>query len=674
MTSSKPEERSSSASARRDTEAFLKTMRGRFRLAQEALTDIHKEAKKDWEFRLGQQWEQKIEAERTRDGRPCYTINRIPQFLRQVTGEQKKQRPAIQVSPIGDGADVETAEIIQGVARHIERTSNAEEAYDTAFEAMATGGFGFLRIVTDYVDGDSFDQEIKIVRDPNPFAHYPDPRCKELDYSDAKFWFVEDWLSREDFQDEYPESALQGLGDFQGIAAAAPEWIERDAIRVAEYFWVEEKKVAVKKGKASRTKTVRTVHWCKTNGLEILEEADVPGEYIPIVPCLGEEVRLDGKRHLIGLVRYARSPQQLYNIWQSAMAETIALAPKAPFQATPTQIEGFEDLYEQANTSNLPYLPYNPDPKADGKPSRNFGEPPIQAITQAIAHADNDLKTTTGLYDASLGAPGPEQSGKAILLRQQQGSAATFGFVDSMKRTIKHAGRIVLGWIPVYYDAPRVVRIVNPDGSSDTVKINQPFTDDAGLKKVFDLTVGRYDVSISTGPSFDAAREEAASSMLQLVQAQPALMQVIGDLLVKNFDWPMAEEISERLKKLLPPQLQDQDANALPQAQAKLAQAQQMIQQLSQTVHKLVDQKQAKLPELASRERIALIQAKAGIIEAALKAQSQEAIVAFQADLEQIDRQLALLPDPGMETQNGDGAGAPQPATPQVQPQQPLAA
>lgn len=678
MTSSQPRPR--------NTEAILKQMRDRFRIAQEAITLPHQEALEDWQYRLGEQWPREIETQRKADGRPCYTINRIPQFLRQVTNEQKKQRPAIQIFPIGDGADVETAEIVQGVARHIERTSNAEEAYDTAFEHMATGGFGYFRIVTDYVDGDSFDQEIKIVREPNPFAHYPDPRCKELDYSDAKFWFVLDRMSAEEFQEQYPHSQLQGLSDFEGIADQAPDWIERDAILVAEYFWVEEKQIVKRKGKSTRTKTVRTVHWCKTNGIEILEETEVPGEYIPIVPVLGEEITLEGKRHLIGLVRFARTPQLLYNIWQSAMAESIALAPKAPFQATPTQIEGFEDLYEQANNANLPYLPYNPDPKAPGPPQRNFAEPPIQAITSAIAHADNDLKTTTGLFDASLGAPGPEQSGKAILARQQQGNTATYGFVDSMKRAIKHAGRIVIGWIPAIYDAPRVVRIVNPDGTSDTVKINQPFQDDAGLQKVFDLTVGCYDVAVSTGPSYDAARQEAATSMLQLIQAQPELMQVIGDLLVKNFDWPMAEEISQRLKKLLPPQLQDQDAQALPQAQAKLAQAQQMIQQLSATVHKLVDQKMAKLPELASRERIALVQAKAGIIEAALKAQSQEAIVAFQADLEQIDRQLALMPDPGLETQAGDGnsaarggastggpetAGTPQPAAPQAQPQQP---
>jgi hypothetical protein len=643
----------------RDDAAFLAKMRQRFQIASEALTEIHASALSDWSFRLGEQWDEKIKADRAADGRPCYTINRLPQFLRQITGEQRKNRPAIQISPIGDGSDVETAEIMQGVVRHVERISNADEAYDTAFDHMLTGGFGYFRIVTDYVDGDSFDQEIKIVREPNSFAHFPDPRAKEVDYSDARFWFVTDQMDRDDYIAEYGESALAGAEDWGSLADQAPSWIERDSVRVVEYFWIESKEETVKKGDKSRTKTTKSVHWCKTNGVEILDESELPGEYIPIVPVLGEEITVKGRKHLIGLVRYAKTPAQLYNLWQSAMAETIALAPKAPYLVTETQIEGYEELWDQANSANLPYLPIKVDKNAPGWPARQFGEPPIQAITGAIAHADNDLKSTTGLYDASLGAPGPEQSGKAILLRKQQGDAATFGFQDSMTRAIKHAGRIILAWIPVVYDQPRVIHIILPDGTSQATRINTPFADPQGLAKCFDLTAGRYDCAISSGPSYMAAREEAAASIMQLVQAEPSLMGIVGDLLVKNFDWPMAKEISDRLKKMLPPALQDGADAAGQQAVAQLQQAQALIQQLTQTVHQLVDEKMAKLPELASRERIALINAKAGIIEASLKAQSAEALAAFQADLAQIDRQLALMPDPGMQPQDPNAQNAP---------------
>jgi len=603
-------------------------MRKRFRMAEDALQEVHREALIDWEFRLGNQWDSDVEAARKADGRPVMTVNRLPQFLRQVTGQQKQNRPAIRISPIGDGADIETAEIEQGLVRHIESASNASDAYDTAFDAMATGGFGYFRIVTDYVDGESNDQEIKIEREPNAFAHYPDPRCRQRDYSDAKWWFVIEEMPRDEFEEEYPDSDLCGLTDFSALADNAPDWLQQDSVRVAEYFWIETK--TEKGAKGQRDQITKTVHWCKTNGVEILEESIIPGQYIPIVPVLGEELIIKGKRTLVSVVRHARVPQQLYNIWHSAMAETIALAPKAPFLVTPAQVQGFEDIWERANSENLPYLPVNPDPKAPGWPQRQFSEPPIQAIQAALMHADNDLKSTTGLYDASLGAPGPEQSGKAILLRKQQGESANFGFVDAMATAIKHAGRIVIGWIPHYYDAPRVVRIVNPDRTSKTIPINQHFQDDDGLMKVFDLTTGQYDVSVSSGPSFESARQEAAASIMQLVQANPELMNVVGDLLVQSFDWPLAPEIAERLKKMLPPQLQDQQNGATPQMQA----AQQQIQQLQAMVKQLLDEKKGKIMEIQSKERIAAMQVQAELLqtEAKIKADRAELLIENEYD------------------------------------------
>jgi hypothetical protein len=631
-------------------EKFFRTMRERFKLAQEALAEIHAEALADWKFRLGDQWDSLIEGQRKNDGRPCYVINRIPQFIRQLTGEQKKARPAIQISPIGDGSDIETAEIVQGVCRHIERCSNAEEAYDTGFDHMATGGFGFIRAVTKYVDGDSFDQEIVIEREPNAFAHYPDPRSKELDYSDARYWFVIDTLSREDYVESYGESEVAGLQDWGGLADQAPGWYERDSVRVAEYFYVETEQVTLSKNGRSRTKEEKRVYWCLTNGVEILDEEEIPGEYIPIVPVLGEEILVEGRRHLISLVRYAREPQRLYNLWQSAMAETIALAPKAPFVATAKQLEGYEEVWAKANTANFPYLPVNPDPAAPGWPVRQFGEPPIQAITSAIAHADNDLKTTTGLYDPSLGAPGPEQSGKAILLRQQQGQVSTFGFQDSMKRAIKQLGRVIVGWIPYIYDTERVVRIVNPDGTSKNVPINQHFQDDDGLRKVFDLTVGRYDVAISDGPSFESARQEAAQNMLQLVQAQPELMQVIGDLLVSNFDWPTAPQIAERLKKLLPPQLQDSPAgNIPPQVAGQMQQLAAQHQALVGAVQQLTQERDAKLLEIQSKEKIAAWQTQAQLVIALSKLNSSDAQARADLEYDRLSQLVAQGHDVAMQ-------------------------
>ncbi len=648
----------------KEQDAFFERMRKRFRVAEEALTEIHAEALEDFKFRQGQQWDVAVERKRKAEGRPCYTINRIPQFLRQVTNEQKKSRPALQISPVGEGSDIETAEIVQGLARFIERTSDADQAYDTAFDHMATGGFGFLRLLTDYEDdGEESHQEIKIQREPNPFAHFPDPRCRKLDYSDARYWFIVEPMDLEDFQEEYPDSTATGSG-FSSMAERAPGWMQGGTVRVAEYFWIESKTIKGDK----RDRTEKTVWWIKTNGIEILEGPDqLPGEWIPVIPVLGEELIVDGKRTLVGVTRYARQPQMLYNLWQSAMAESIAMAPKAPYLATPTQVEGYEEIWEDANNSNYPYLPYNPDPKAPGAPQRQVAEPAIQAINVAIQHADNDLKATTGMYDASLGKQGPEQSGKAILLRQKEGDMANFGFVDSMSRAIQHMGRIILSWIPTYYDAARIIHIVEPDGTSKTVPINQYHPEqDTGLLRIFDLTTGKYGVSVSTGPSHDSMRAEAADAILQMIGAQPSLMQVAGDLLMQCFDWPMAQELSERLKKMLPPQLQDGQGQAQipPQAQAQMAQQGQLIQQMTSTIHQLSAKLEAQQVKAASDERIALIRARAGVMEAALKAKSAEAQMLFQADLDHIDRQLSLLPDPAM----GQEAGAAQPSAPAPSP------
>lgn len=663
-------------------------MRERFKLAEESEAEIRKDALEDWKFRAGEQWDQDIQKARESDDRPCFTTNRVQQIVRHVTNEQRQQRPAIEASPIGDGSDVETAEVIQGTARHCELVSDADVAYDTSFEGMVTGGFGYFRLNAEYLSKKSFDQEPRFSRVLNPFSVYFMPGCKKSDYSDAKWAFVTDDILPDPYKEEFPNSELCSLSEFQSIGDRAPGWVRGDGVRVAEYFYIESepavivkgtdgkvyfedelpKGVKVAKDKATgepyrRDTEVDTVYWCKTNGIELLEEeTEVACEYIPIVPVLGEEFIVEGRRYLVGVVRYARTPAQMYNLWTSAMAESIALAPKAPWLATPTQIAGFETYWQRANTVNWPYLPYNPDPKAPGEPKRQFAEPPIEAITQAIAHADADIKNVSS-YDPSLALHGPEQSGKALLLRRENSDQANFGFQDNMNRAVRHGARIMLSMIQRVMDVPRIVRILNPDGTKDTVQLGKP-TYYKGAKKTFDLTVGEYDISASAGPSYDSKRKEAAASIMSLVQSFPPLMQFCGDLLVRDMDWPQSQAIADRLKKMLPAQLQDPADGQEPipaQAQQTLANQDQMIQKLTQAVHTMSAKLEAQQVQSASRERIALINAKAGILEAALKAKSAEALAIFNADIEQIDRQIAMIPDPaqGQEAAGPSGASAP---------------
>ncbi len=686
---------------RASDEKFLALARERFQLAAEAEAEIREKSLEDLRFRAGEQWPDQIRNNRTLDGRPCLTINRMPQFIRQVTNEQRQNRPAIEISPVGDGADVETAEIIQGLVRNIEVRSDGEVAYDCAGESSTTIGFGYFRIITDFVDPTSFDQEIRIERILNPFTVYFDPSCQKPDYSDANWAFIVTEMGEREYREAYPDSELASLTEFTSIGDRAPTWVGKDgsgnwSIRIAEYFYVEKTKkklVLLTTGKTkfedeieegideialgpdgkpvTRDTEVRAVKWAKINAVEKLEETDWLCEWIPIIPTLGDEFYLENKRYLTGMVRDARDPQRMYNYWNTAMTETIALAPRAPHIGAEGQFEGHEKEWRQANVRNIPYLEYKP--KSVGQelvppPQRQQYEPPVQAIAAALVHADNDLKATMGIYDASLGAPGPERSGKAILARQQEGNTANMHYLDNLKRSIRHAGRIIVALIPKIYNKAQVVKIITPDLDTKLVQINQRF-DEGGIEKLYDLTTGKYDVTVSVGPAVQTRRQEAVEALIELIKANPALAQIVSDVLVRNMDWPGAKEIADRLKKLLPPQLQDQPEGteeAIPPAvQAKLNALMEQHQQLVGEINRLIEERNTKAMELASRERIEAAKISAQLVITEAKIHAENAQAALMAEVQAIGRRLdalhesELAPMPAVSPELAGTAGAP---------------
>jgi hypothetical protein len=523
----------------------------------------------------------------------------------------------------------------------VEVNSDAEISYDTGFEHMVTGGFGYWRIVTDYVEDGSDEQDIFIRRIKNPFSVYFDPRATRPDYSDALFAFIIDDMPHELYRMNYPDSQLASLDEFTSVGDQTPGWLTKDTVRVAEYFYVEIDKKTRK----------RSVEWAKINCQEILEEESVPGRFIPIVPVLGDDQTIEGERKLVGMIRDAKDPQRFYNFHISAAAEMIALAPKAPNIVAEGQIEGHEAAWEQSNRRNFAVLTYKPVSSTNGSPmpppQRNATEPPIQAMVMMIRQADNDLKATTGIYDASLGQQGPEQSGKAVLLRQKQSDIANLNFTDNLARSIRHTGRILISMFPEVYSAANVRRIIKPDNSVQQVGVfnsqtaDQPEPDELqGATKVYDLGVGRYDVSVSVGPTYQSKRQEAVASQVAMISAYPALMPIAGDLLVRNMDWPGAEEIADRMKKMLPPQLHDQTTtDPAQQAQMAAAQVQQLQgqnQQLLQAVQNMNQVISQKLIESQSKENIALIQEATKLNVARINASKDR-------DVAGADREMDLL-------------------------------
>jgi hypothetical protein len=620
---------------REATRDFLTLAKERFKTITDAESVLRQKMLEDLEFRASEQWPDGVRTMREQDNRPCLTVNRMPSFIRQVTNNQRVSRPAIEVSPTGDASDQAVAEIIQGVVRHIEIKSDADVAYTTAGEHQCTMGRGYVRVVTDYIDDDSFslDQEIKIARVPNPFAVYMDPNSQQPDASDARYGFVVEDLPISEYRNRFPDSELAGLSDFTSVGNTEQEWMPEGNIRIAEYFYVEEvreemvllllpdgRRVREKKASLSgpnqsdmtagvtivseRETTTRRVRWALINAVEVLEGnedltggLEWPGKYIPIVPVTGDEININGVVDYRGIVRDAKDPQRMYNYWVSAQTEMIALAPRAPFIAAEGQMEGHEHKWNTANVRNYPYLEYKPK-TVSGQlappPQRQSWEPPIQAMTAAIMQSDQDLKATGGFNDASLGVRGPQESGRAIRSRQQQDEMANSHYLDNLARSIRQVGRIVVDLLPKIYDTARVMRINGLDEQVKNVMVfagpqNTPTEDQvaqlpAGVEGMYDIGVGRYDVTVSVGPSFQTRRQDATDALTKFIQAYPAVFPQIGDLLAENMDWPGSKKVAARLRKMLPPELQD-DPNVAalpPEVQSKLQQLEMQLQQVTQ--------------------------------------------------------------------------------------------
>lgn len=599
----------------------------RFKLISDAENEIRKEAEIDLKFKAGIQWEDNISASRRSESRPCLTINRLPQFIRQVTNEQRMNRPAIRVSATDDSTK-DKAEIVEGLIRHIQVKSNADVAYDTACDYQVTMGFGYIRVVVDYCNDKSFEQEIKIEPVRNPFAVYLDPVERGLD---KEYGFIVEDMRRKDFEREYgadkaPGNALTSQGD------DIPGWSTDETVRVAEYWRVikkpktiyqlsdgsvvdgvdEEELAASGLEVVQKRDTVeRKVMWSKITATEVLEEREWAGKYIPIIPVIGDEITIGGKRMVFGMVRFARDPQRMYNYWASAQAEAIALAPKAPFIAAEGQLENYKNLWANANIKSQAYLLYRPVTQGGillPPPTRSQAEPPVQAMVQAMAQASEDLKNTTGIHDASLGARSNETSGKAILARQKEGDVANYHFVDNLSRSMCDVGTIINDLLPNVYDTPRVVRILHENNEEELIKINEMF-DHNGEQKLYDLTIGDYDIVVETGPSYSTKRQEAAQNILNISQSNPSIWQWAPDILFRNMDMAGSSELAERAKLVLPPQIQQAESKDKmqipPQIQQKLMQLDQMNQQLTQALNEAHDQLDSKKIELESKERIA---------------------------------------------------------------------
>lgn len=585
-------------------ESIIQEARELFQQSEEGTTNNREAAQEDIRFsRLSDQWPKEILEQRRLEGRPALTINRLPTFIRQVVNDSRQAKPGIKVSPVDNGADKMTAEVIAGLIRSIERNGDgAEIAYDTAIDNAVTCGFGFFRIGIDYVNSDSFNMEAKIERIPNPLMVNWDIASTKFDASDWDYAFVSEMLTRDEFEHRYPGAAFIDFEHDSAADATNTYWADGDEVRVAEYFRREEKKrklLLLSNGRAARldvlakefrmmaeqagmdlggqVKDMELVQQAlAAQGLEVLKEREAtyhevtrrmisgaevlsedvwPGSMIPICPVWGDEVFADGKRYFRSMIRDAKDPQQMFNFWRSATTELVALAPRAPYLIQEGSIpKGMEEMWQTANTRSHPFLVY-----ASGKnvPQRQpFAGPPAGALQEALNAAD-DIKAITGIYDAGLGARSNETSGRAILARQKEGDVANYHFIDNLNRAIRYAGRCLLEIIPAVYSARETIRILGEDQKEKVIRLTMEdgggeVNPETGERELFNLSIGDYDVDVTAGPSYSTQREETREILIEIMRARPDAFPLMADVLFRHFDFQGSDELAERAKAMMP--------------------------------------------------------------------------------------------------------------------------
>jgi len=708
-----------------EDEKIIKEAKRRFKRAQDWESLARKRWLEDVRFANGDsdnlwQWDGAVRTRREQEQEPCLTINKVRQHNLNILNDARQNRPGVKIKATGSGSSYKSAQVFEGIVRRIEYISNAASAYDTAMKFQVDGGIGYIELATDYAGDDTWDQEIFIRRIADPLTVYLDPDAKEADKSDAKFGFIFVDMDRDQFDNDFPEykdkAGVAPLGDTEGN-----DWINDNKVRICKYYRCFEKKdrlvaftdpntgvksvVRVSKVPKEILKLVTDDPETKTReivdnavechliiGNSLAETTEWAGKYIPIIPVIGEELVVDGQMDRWGHTRAAKDPQRIYNYWSSSAVQMVALQSKTPYVAPADAIEGYETYWETANRDNFSVLPYNQytdEGKELTPPARQ--EPPVmaQAYLQGMTIASDELKAVSGQFQADMGEPSNEKSGRAILNRQRAGDLATAHYMDNLRMAIRCVGKQLIDLIPKIYDTERVLKIMAEDGTEQEIRIDPNATeayfeqrqeDREAIKSVFNPSVGKYDVEADVGPGYATRRQEAWDAFVEIATKSPDIMQKAGDLMFRVADFPMADELAERFRKLLPPEI---TGEAPP---PQLMAAQQQIQKLSQVVAHMTEENAKLQIKLKGREQLRDIESYRAETDR-FEALGEQAIAADPDGLRQVVHQLvqealantlapvlaASAPDLKLASQQPSEEEMAPPAQPQQPQPQPMA-
>ena len=675
MSDTKPE--GEDKKVKQDVKSVVERAKTNFESAKEIFSKSRELAIEDTKFVMGDsanmyQWPAQIAKDRLGDRKVMLTINLSAQHCNNIINQIRQNRPACRVMPVDNFSDKKTAEILAGLIRNIQSTSNADDAHDIAAMHSIYGGEGYWRILTEFESPTSKDQVIRIRPINNPQLVYIDPDAQMPDKSDAQWGFIFEDVKKSTIEREYPDLKNE-IYSWQDDKNS--QWVTKDTVRIAEYYEVEftddkvlflENEQTVLQSKLGdgvkregdflvhesglsiaiideRETTIKNWKWYKLVGGhdEPVDSRDWPGAYLPIVSVVGVEVNVNGEIIRKGLIRDIKDPARMVNFAFSEAVQTIALQNKIPYIAAADAIEGHENEWGNANQSNKSYLPYNAyddEGQPLPVPQRQQAITMPAAQLQLLQVATEEMRAASGQQNANFGIKSEASSGVGIQRLKQQGEIATFHFPDNLARGLKYEAVVVIDLIQKTMDTKRVVRVLGLDGKQDMATLDpdhpQPYSEAAtttdDIQKIFNPTLGQYDVVIDTGPSFQTQRQEGYASMMELASRNPQLMAIAGDIIMRNADYPGAEKIADRLAKALPPNLQEQKNDK----DAQLAQISQQAQQMSQQLQMMSQQLQ--------ETQVKLQQAENGVQKTQLEMEYKLQLAKFDSQLEEQKQVRAL--------------------------------
>lgn len=586
----------------------------------------------------GWQWPDDLKRARMLQRRPALTINKVQNHVGLVVNDGRQNKAAIEIKPAGKESSFQAAQGLECLVRNIEYQSTATSIYDDMSQNQVEGGIGYGRVISIYPDPRSFNQELRIAPVENHLNVYLDPDIKQKSGSDARFGFIFEDMAKEDYKREFKEDppvSTTPLGEGFGS-----DWVKADHIRIAEYYRikiVEDELIYYKHGDKeelflrsevprgmrrqlrldeeaydrgnagpdieiiTRPTEIKKLQWYKIGAHKIIDRREFPTQYVPVFRFVGRERVIDGELERKGIVRTLKDAQRMYNYNSSAEAEAAALATKTNWLVALEAISGNENAWNKSNVENKPVLTYkHKDRDGDTIPPPQRIDPAKEASAYlaGMEIASRELEMASGQGPAQFGKPTKERSGIAIGQTQRQGEILTFDFVDNQALGIQYAGMILLDWIPHCYKTKQVVQILDKDGTERSITIDPQATSPYEEQKVNDQVqavlnpkIGRYKVQAQPGPAYATQRQEAWNAFVQIVTGAPDLINEIGDLMFMSADFPMADEIAQRIRrkiKQMAPWLLDDNA-VNPQVQQLQQQLQEAGQQLSELLQQLAE-------------------------------------------------------------------------------------